>query len=147
MLTSSTIREIRHFHVVVVQWRQSNVQKSVMHVQSCCSYCYFCRSWSLAGSIRVSEFSERKVHIFFTHRVLPKARAHLGLWKKKYLQGHPGNRKSRNIEFSSVVEDLFIYRHGKLVHLSIPVPSPGNGIPYKVSKSLELQFRLVIFFF
>ena len=34
--TSSTKREIRHFHVVVVQWRQINVQKSVMHVQSCC---------------------------------------------------------------------------------------------------------------
>ena len=38
-------REIRHFHVVVVQWRQRNVQKSVMHVQSCCfalsSYCFF----------------------------------------------------------------------------------------------------------
>ena len=31
-------REIRHFHVVVVQRRQSNVQKSVMHVQSCCFY-------------------------------------------------------------------------------------------------------------
>ena len=31
--------EIRHFHVVVVWWRQKknkNVQKSVMHVQSCC---------------------------------------------------------------------------------------------------------------
>ena len=34
--TSSTKREIRHFHVVVVQRRQRNVQKSVMHVQSCC---------------------------------------------------------------------------------------------------------------
>ena len=33
---SSTQREIRHFHVVVVQWRQRNVQKRVMHVQSCC---------------------------------------------------------------------------------------------------------------
>ena len=33
---SSTKREIRHFHVVVVQRRQRNVQKSVMHVQSCC---------------------------------------------------------------------------------------------------------------
>ena len=35
----------RHFHVVVVQWRQRNEQKSVMHVQSCCfallSYCFF----------------------------------------------------------------------------------------------------------
>ena len=33
---SSTKREIRHFHVVVVQRLLRNVQKSVMHVQSCC---------------------------------------------------------------------------------------------------------------
>ena len=33
---SSTKREISHFHVVVVQQRQRNVQKSVIHVQSCC---------------------------------------------------------------------------------------------------------------
>ena len=36
LFTSSTKRGIRHFHVVVVQWRQCNVQKSVMHVQNCC---------------------------------------------------------------------------------------------------------------
>ena len=35
MLTSYSKREIRHFDVVVVQGRQRNVQKSVMHVQSC----------------------------------------------------------------------------------------------------------------
>ena len=29
-------REIRKFHVEVMQRRQRNVQKSVMHVQSCC---------------------------------------------------------------------------------------------------------------
>ena len=33
--TSYSKREIRHFDVVVVQRRQRNVQKSVMHVQSC----------------------------------------------------------------------------------------------------------------
>ena len=33
---SSTKRDIRHFHVVVVQWRQRNVQKGVMHPQNCC---------------------------------------------------------------------------------------------------------------
>ena len=33
--TSAKKREIRHFHVVVVQRRQRNVQKSVMHLQSC----------------------------------------------------------------------------------------------------------------
>ena len=47
---SSTKREIRHFHVVVEQRRQRNVQKSVMYVQSCCQFAYltycffFCRS-------------------------------------------------------------------------------------------------------
>ena len=34
MFLSSTKREIRRFHVEVVQRRQRNVQKSVMH--SCC---------------------------------------------------------------------------------------------------------------
>ena len=29
-------REIRKFHVAVEQWRLRNVQKSVLHVQSCC---------------------------------------------------------------------------------------------------------------
>ena len=33
---SLTKREIRHFHAVVVQLQQRNVQKSMMHVQSCC---------------------------------------------------------------------------------------------------------------
>ena len=45
VFTSSTEHEIRHFPVVVVQRRQGNVQKSVMHVQSCCfanqTYCFF----------------------------------------------------------------------------------------------------------
>ena len=45
---SSTKREIRHFHVVVVQRRQRNVQKSMMHVQSCyfanVNLLFFCRS-------------------------------------------------------------------------------------------------------
>ena len=27
---------IRHFHTVVLQWQQRNVQKSMMHMQSCC---------------------------------------------------------------------------------------------------------------
>ena len=48
VFTTSTKREIRHFHVVVVQWRERYVQKSVMHVQSCCfanlSQLLFCRS-------------------------------------------------------------------------------------------------------
>ena len=29
-------RPVRDFHVVVVQWRQRNVEESMMHVQSCC---------------------------------------------------------------------------------------------------------------
>ena len=47
VFTSWTKREIKHFHVVVVQRRQRNVQKSgVIHLQSCCfsnlkTYCFF----------------------------------------------------------------------------------------------------------
>ena len=45
---SSTKREIRYFHVLVAQWRQGNVQKSVTHVQRCCfpnlNLSLFCRS-------------------------------------------------------------------------------------------------------
>ena len=47
VFTSWTKRETRHFHVVVVQRRQRNVQKSgVIHLQSCCfsnlkTYCFF----------------------------------------------------------------------------------------------------------
>ena len=45
LFTSSIKREITHFRVVVVQWRQRNVQKSVLHVQSCCfahsTHCFF----------------------------------------------------------------------------------------------------------
>ena len=39
LFSSSTKREIRQFHVVFVKRRQRNVQKSVMHVQSCCFHC------------------------------------------------------------------------------------------------------------
>ena len=39
MCTFYVKREIRHYHVVVVQRRQRNVQKSVMHVQNCCFGC------------------------------------------------------------------------------------------------------------
>ena len=35
LVNISIKNEIRHFHVVVMQWRQRNVQKSVMHMQSC----------------------------------------------------------------------------------------------------------------
>ena len=35
-VTSSTKRETRQSRVVFVQGRQRNLQKSVMHVQSCC---------------------------------------------------------------------------------------------------------------
>ena len=48
MFTSSLKREIRQFPVVAVRWRQRNVPKCVMHVQSCCfaysTYCFFWRS-------------------------------------------------------------------------------------------------------
>ena len=49
-------REIRKFHVAVVQPRLRNVQKRVMHVQSCCftniNYCFF--AFLIAVSIFVT---------------------------------------------------------------------------------------------
>ena len=36
LFTFSIKHEIRHFRVVVVQKRQGNVRKNVMHMQSCC---------------------------------------------------------------------------------------------------------------
>ena len=48
LVLSSTKREIRQVHVVVVQRQKRNVQKSVMHVQSfwfaCLNLLLFCRS-------------------------------------------------------------------------------------------------------
>ena len=48
LFPSSTKREIRQFHVVLVQRWQRNVQKSVLHVQRCCfawlNLLLFCRS-------------------------------------------------------------------------------------------------------
>ena len=41
LFTSSLKREVSHFHVVVVQWCQRNVQKSVLHVQ-----CFFFAYWT-----------------------------------------------------------------------------------------------------
>ena len=42
---SLTKRGIRHFHVVVMQRRLRNVQKTMIHVQGCCfanqTYCFF----------------------------------------------------------------------------------------------------------
>ena len=51
VFTCLTQRETGHFHVVVVQRRQRNLQKRVMHVQSCCfanlNLLLFCRSHCL----------------------------------------------------------------------------------------------------
>ena len=47
MSTFSTKREIRKFHVAVVQRRQRKVRTRVLHVQSCFAYLtliFFCRS-------------------------------------------------------------------------------------------------------
>ena len=41
MITPSTKREIRKFHVIVVQRRQRNAQKNVMHVRAKLLFCQF----------------------------------------------------------------------------------------------------------
>ena len=52
VFTSSTKREIKHFHVVVVQRRLRNVQKSVMHVQCKVVVVCHCRRRCLSALIR-----------------------------------------------------------------------------------------------
>ena len=76
VFTSSIKREIRKFHVVVVQRKQPNVQKSVMNVQSCCfalsSYCFFLLSrrrfilnfllFTIHCNLSETEFSQCKLN-------------------------------------------------------------------------------------
>ena len=66
--TSSTQHKIRHFHVVVVQWRQRNVQKRVMHVQSCCfayiNLLLFCVLLDVALFVKFPIFLVPRAHRF-----------------------------------------------------------------------------------
>ena len=59
LFTSSTKRENRHFHVLVVQRRQRNVQKRVMHAQSCC-----------CANLNLSLFSPSRCRCGRRHRCL-----------------------------------------------------------------------------
>ena len=63
--TSATKREISHFHVLVVQWRQRNVQKCVMHVEGSCfanlAYCFLPFSLtSLSSLLKVPKATRRR---------------------------------------------------------------------------------------
>ena len=57
MFLSSTKREFRHVHVVVVKRRQRNVLKHVIHVQSSCfanqTYCFFAVLFAVAVAVAV----------------------------------------------------------------------------------------------
>ena len=52
-------REMRHFDVVVFQLRQRNLQRGVMHVQSCCfaneTYCFFTVLVAVAVAVVVAK--------------------------------------------------------------------------------------------
>ena len=57
MFPSSTKREFRHVHVVVVKRRQRNVLKNVIHVQSSCfanqTYCFLAVLFAVAVAVAV----------------------------------------------------------------------------------------------
>ena len=76
VFTSSTKREIRHFYDVVVQRRQRNVQKSVMHVQSCCfanpNPLLFCRSRWRRRRCCLSSLLHQRVHHPYVTRGIKK---------------------------------------------------------------------------
>ena len=59
---SSTKRENRHFHIVVLQQRLRNVQRRVVHVQSCCfSNLNLCRTRCRRLRLRLSSLLFRMV--------------------------------------------------------------------------------------
>ena len=67
VFTFSTKCEIRHFRVVVVQWRQRNVQKRVMLMQSCSfannflpTYCFFAVLFDITVVIALLPYSEHR---------------------------------------------------------------------------------------
>ena len=67
---SLTKREIRHFHAVVVQLQQRNVQKSMMHMQSCCfttiNLLLFCHSscrYCFLSSLFCTHLLLRRSHV------------------------------------------------------------------------------------
>ena len=71
---SLTKREIRHFHAVVVQLQQRNVQKSMMHVQSCCfttiNLLLFCHSscrYCCLSSLFCTHLLLRRSHVDFSN--------------------------------------------------------------------------------
>ena len=70
LFTASKKGEITHFHVVVVRWRQRNIQKSLMHVKCCCfanlDLLLLCRSRSRR---------RRRCLSFLSTSVVPRAHA------------------------------------------------------------------------
>ena len=67
---SLTKREIRHFHAVVVQLQQRNVQKSMMHMQSCCSttinlllFCHSSCRYCCLSSLFCTHLLLRRSHV------------------------------------------------------------------------------------
>ena len=61
---SSARREIRHFHIIVVQWsQQRNVQKSVLHVQIWCfvnlNLLLFWNTFPLPSPLSLLKFSRK----------------------------------------------------------------------------------------
>ena len=65
-------REMRHFHVVVFQLRQRNVQKGVMHVQSCCfanqTCCFFAVLVAVAFVVAKTLYQIRRGQFYFHTR-------------------------------------------------------------------------------
>ena len=99
--------KIWSFHVVVVQWRQRNVKKSVMHVQSCCfahlTYCFLTfplpsSSWLL--KVPINENQETRSRL--SNRLLRKPpedpgschasiRLKNAVYTLRYLAGNPSS--------------------------------------------------------
>ena len=66
------IRQVKKFHVIVMQWQQRNVQKYLMLVQSCCFHTYpvlfekgyFFLRWSLPSTLTNAVKNDHRKYTF-----------------------------------------------------------------------------------
>ena len=93
LFASSIKREIKHFHVVVMQQRQRNVQKSVKHVQTDC--------FNLLLFWRQSSCRRRRRRKFLRTYVSRKNYLTLEISPKMYEES-PVNVKVERSKFTSV---------------------------------------------
>ena len=74
MFTSSTKREIKHFHAVVLQWLLKNVQKSVMQWSCCFKDPVYTRNFTCAARLHETVQILLQITVLFAFQKLARFR-------------------------------------------------------------------------